>query len=159
MLPAIAELVPELMKHFNIKAVRVAWEPGLLRSTVLHGFGIAKWPLARVKHVFAARFRKLVDARRIAHPDAFYGTAHAGGVDLRLLWRFLASSGGHGFIEIGLHPGQAAEESSPEDQANGWSDPLAGSRPKELQMLVSEELPQCLESAARRLDRLQLLKG
>ena len=154
-----AELVPDLMKHFNIKAVRVAWEPGLLRSTVLHGFGIAKWPLARVKHVFAARLRKFIDARRIAHPGAFYGTAHAGGVDLRLLRRFLASSGGQGFIEIGLHPGQAAEETSPEDESNGWRDPLAKSRPRELQMLVSQELSQCLESAARRLGRLQLLKG
>ena len=47
MLPATAEIVPELMKHFGIKAVRVAWEPALLRNTALHGFGIAKWPLAR----------------------------------------------------------------------------------------------------------------
>jgi predicted glycoside hydrolase/deacetylase ChbG (UPF0249 family) len=157
MLPATSELVPGLMERFGIKAVRLALEPALLRNIALHGFQIAKWPLARVKHLFAATFRTLVDARRIAHPDAYYGTAHAGGVDLKLLQLFLASSQRHQFIEIGLHPGQSAEEPSPEDLANGWSDPLALARPKELEMLVSEELPRCLQSRGRSLGRLQLI--
>jgi len=154
MLPAAAEIVPELMGQFNIKAVRVAWEPALLRNTALHGFRIDKWPLARVKHLFATRFRKLIEARGIAHPDAFYGTAHAGGVDLKLLRLFLASSQGHRLVEVGLHPGQSAGETSPEDQSNGWRDPLTLSRPEELRMLVSEELPRCLESSTWRLGRL-----
>jgi hypothetical protein len=133
----------------------VALEPALLRNTALHRFGIAKWPLAKVKHMFAARFRSRIDARGIAHPDAFFGTAHAGHIDLKLLRRFLTSSQRHRLVEVALHPGQPAEESSPEDQANGWFDPLAGSRPAELRMLISDELPRWLESAGWRLGRLQ----
>jgi chitin disaccharide deacetylase len=157
MLPATAGLVPDLMKRFGIRAIRVPWEPGLLRTTLLHRFQAAKWPLARVKRAFATRFRKFIDGRRIPHPDAFFGTAHAGGIDLKLLQLFLASSYSHSFVEIGLHPGQPAEEISPEDESNGWHDPLALSRPKELQMLVSDELPRCLEANQRQLGRLQLL--
>ena len=156
MLPIAADIVPELMERFAIKTVRVAWEPALLRNTALRGFAIAKWPLAQVKHVFAANFRTLIDARRIAHPDVFFGTAHAGGVDLRLLRRFLASSPSRRLVEVGLHPGEAASETLPEDRADGWRDPLAAMRPRELQMLVSDELPRCLESSGWRLGRLQL---
>lgn len=157
MLPATAGLVPELMERFGIKTARVPIEPALFRTTVLHRFQFAKWPLARVKHVFAARFCKFIDSRHIAHPDAFFGTAHAGGIDLKLLQAFLANSRAYPFVEVGLHPGELAESISPEDEANGWRDPLARSRPKELEMLVSEELPLCLEAEGRRLGRLQLL--
>ncbi len=130
MLPATAEIVPALMERFGIKAVRVAWEPALLRNTVLHRFQVTKWPLARIKRLFAAKFRRLVDARRIAHPDAFFGTVHAGGVDLKLLCLFLAGSQDDRFIEVGLHPGHPAEQVSPQDRSNGWRDPLALSRPR-----------------------------
>jgi chitin disaccharide deacetylase len=157
MLPAAVDIVPELMEEFGIKAVRVARELGLLRNTALHRLQIARWPLARVKRAFAERFRKFIDSRRIPHPDAFYGTAHAGGVDLKLLQLFLTSSRNDRFIEVGLHPGQPAAKTSPEDEKSGWSDPLADARPAELQMLVSEELPRCLESSNWRLGRLQLL--
>ena len=151
MLPAAAEIVPELMQRFGIKAVRIAWEPGLFRNVALRGFGVTKWPVAQIKHFFAAKFRAVIDARRIAHPDAYFGTAHAAGVDLRLLRSFLASARDLGTIEIGFHPGEAAEETSPEDRRNGWDDPLARRRPAELRMLVSDELPRCLESAGWRL--------
>jgi len=156
MLPLAADVVPELMEQFAIKTVRVAWEPALLRNTALCGFGIAKWPLAQAKHLFAAKFRTLIDARRIAHPDVFFGTAHAGGIDLRLLQRFLASSPSRQLVEVGLHPGEAASETPPKDRADGWRDPLATMRPHELQMLVSEELPRCLESTGWRLGRLAI---
>jgi chitin disaccharide deacetylase len=154
MLPIAAGIVPELMERFAIKTVRVAWEPALFRNTVLHRFGVAKWPLARVKHSFAAKLRRLVDARGIAHPDAFYGTVHAGGIDLSLLQRFLASSRTHGLVEVGLHPAEATDKISPKDEADGWHDPLADQRPGELQMLVSAELPRLLESSGWRLGRL-----
>jgi predicted glycoside hydrolase/deacetylase ChbG (UPF0249 family) len=155
MLPIAANIVPALMERFGIKSVRVAWEPRLFRNTVLHRFGMAKWPIAWVKHMFAARFRARIDARRIAHPDAFFGTAHAGSIDLKLLRLFLASSQRYPLVEVALHPGQLAEETSPADESSGWQDPLARARPEELQMLVSAELPQWLESAGWRLGRLQ----
>ena len=90
-MPAVSAIVPDVMQRFGIGVVRVAWEPSLFRTTVLSGFHLGKWSLACVKHHFAGRFRKLIDGRGIAHPDAFFGTAHAGGVDLPLLRLFLAS--------------------------------------------------------------------
>jgi hypothetical protein len=163
----------------------VAWEPSLFRTTVLSGFHLGRWTLARVKRHYARRFRALVDAQRIAHPAAFFGTAHAGCVDLALLRLFLASarklsSGADisvcpkcgipsgrqeclphrgkkcGLIEIALHPGTAAADASAVQDADGWHDPLAARRPGELQMLVSPELPALLESSGWRLGRLKL---
>jgi chitin disaccharide deacetylase len=153
MIPAVSEVVPELLAKFAIKSVRVAREGSLLQSTVLRG-QIGKWPLAAVKRVFAERFRARIDALGVAHADAFFGTAHAGGVDLRLLRRFLASATEDRLMEIGLHPGEASDGELPAERADGWHDPLACSRPDELRMLLSAELPACLEAAGRLLARL-----
>ena len=60
----------------------------------------------------------------------------------------------HRLVEIALHPGEAAAGVSPEQEADGWRDPLAARRPGELQMLVSSELPALLESSGWRLGRL-----
>jgi chitin disaccharide deacetylase len=183
MMPAVSAIVPEVMERFGINMVRVAHEPALFRTTVLSGFRVWKWPMARVKRHFAGRFRATIDARAIAHPEAFYGTAHAGGVDLPLLRLFLTSgqsmSGGADIpvcpkrgvfsgrqeclphsgeksrlVEIALHPGERAEEAPPEQEADGWHDPLATSRPGELQMLVSAELAECLKFSGWSLGRL-----
>jgi len=132
----------------------VAREPGLWQTTVFHRFQIAKWPIARVKHVFADRFRNLMDAKGIAHPDAFFGTAHAGSVDANLLRKFLQCGNPCKLVEIGLHPGEVAEETPTQNIADGWDDPLADSRPNELRMLVSDELPTILESEGWQLGRL-----
>ena len=155
MLPAVTEIVPHLLDRFAVKAVRVAREPSLWRSTVFRG-QFWKWPPACVKRVYADRFRARMDAIGAAHTDVFFGTAHAGGVDLRLLQRFLTSARAVPSVEVGLHPGEASPDVSPEDRADGWHDPLAGSRPLELQMLTSAELPAFLESAGWRLGRLDL---
>ncbi len=153
MLPAVSEVVAELLKGFDIRVVRLAWEPGLWRSTVLRGqFG--RWPLAAVKHLFARRFRRRMDAIGVLHPAVFFGTAHASRVDLRLLGRFLANAGANRLVEVALHPGEVSAGAAPEDRAGGWHDPLAHWRPDELRMLVSAELPAYLESTAWRLGRL-----
>jgi predicted glycoside hydrolase/deacetylase ChbG (UPF0249 family) len=151
MLPVVTEIVPELLERFGIHAVRVAREPALLRSTVLRG-QILKWPLARVKRAFADRFAARMDRLGVSHPDVFFGTAHAGGIDLELLRCFLRHARSD-WVEVGLHPAEPSEASST-DEANGWHDPLAASRPKELQMLISEELTAFLKSAGWRLGRL-----
>ncbi len=155
MLPAVSEVVPELLRRFGIGVVRVAWEPGLRRSTVLRG-QFMRWPLAAVKRLFARRFRARMDVFGVMHPAAFFGTAHAGRIDLRLLGRFLDSGRVHRLVEVALHPGEASEGAAPEDRTAGWHDPLAGWRPAELRMLVSAELPGYLESAGWRLGRLCL---
>jgi predicted glycoside hydrolase/deacetylase ChbG (UPF0249 family) len=152
MLPALAEIVSELLDRFGIQSVRVAKEPALLRSTVLHG-QFWKWPLARVKRSHAERFGVRMDARDASHADIFFGTAHAGRIDLGLLRLFLAHAAGGGLVEVGLHPGESAAE-SPEDRADGWHDPLADARVGELQMLLADALPEMLASSGWRLGRL-----
>jgi predicted glycoside hydrolase/deacetylase ChbG (UPF0249 family) len=153
MLPAISKVLPSLFERFGINVVRVACERSLLRSTLLCGRPW-KWPLACVKRLFAGRFRARMDALGIPHPDVFFGTAHAGGIDLRLLRLFLASAGDARLIEIGLHPGEKPGKAPPEECANGWFDPLAHMRPNELRMLTSAELAAALEATPRRLGRL-----
>ncbi len=145
MIPAVTEVLTTL----GIRVVRVAWEPSLLRSTVLRG-QFWKWPLARVKRAFARRFRARMDALDIVHPDAFHGTVHAGSIDLELLWLFLAGDRGRWLVEVGLHPGEGGGITSPQDWLDGWHNPLAAARPDELRMLVSDELPALLESSGSR---------
>lgn len=154
MLPGMAKVVFELMEQFGIRHVRAACEPALFQNTVLNGFHVEKWPLAVVKHWFAAKFRKKIDTHGIARPDAYFGVAHAGGVDLPLLRRFLASGQSHRSVEIALHPGEEAGATTTQDWLDGWFDPLADARPAELRMLVSDELPELLKSSGRRLGRL-----
>lgn len=187
MLPGVAPIMPELLGRFGIKTIRVAWEGSLWRSTVLCG-QFWKWPMARVKRAFAERFRARMDALGAAHPDMFFGTVHAGGIDLDLMRRFLTSGSvserqsvpcsGRAcprclpsdmagkparysdarcpLVEIGLHPGETAEDESPQERANGWHDPLAALRPKELQMLCSAELAAFMQSVGWRLGRLAM---
>ena len=151
----------------GVPVVRVAWEPSLLRSTVLRGL-FWRWPLARVKRAFARRFRTPWMVR-IAHPDAFYGTVHAGNIDLNLLRLFLAGdrrrAGKRGqspfvrstlravpangdcplfparLVEVGLHPGEPAGATPPQDSVDGCARSLAHARPDELRMLVSGGSP------------------
>jgi chitin disaccharide deacetylase len=153
MMPAVTSILSELLARFDIRVVRVAAERSLLKSTLSCGRPW-NWPLARVKHAFARRFRAQMDALGVAHPDAFFGTIHAGRVDLRLLRLFLASARSDHLVEIGLHPGEQPAELAPQDLAADWHDPLAPLRPNELRMLTSTKLSACLESAGRRLGRL-----
>jgi chitin disaccharide deacetylase len=153
MMPSIASVVLDLLHRFNIKAVRVARECALWRSTVLRGQPL-RWPLACVKRLFADRFRTRMDTLGVAHPDVFFGTAHAGDIDLDLMRRFLAIAQTERSAEIALHPGEAAEGESPQELADGWHDPLTAARPKELQMLVAQDLAGLLESAGWSLGRL-----
>lgn len=158
LIPAVTEIVAELLARFHVHAVRVAWERSLLRSVAVSG-RFWQWPLANVKRAFAGRFRRRMDALGITHPDVFFGTVHASRVNLRLLRRFLASARGDRLVEVGLHPGEPSAGVLPEDRASGWEDPLAGARPREFDMLVSAELPALLESAGWRLGRLACMSN
>jgi predicted glycoside hydrolase/deacetylase ChbG (UPF0249 family) len=155
LMPEIGRIVRELAKRFGVSSMRVAREPALARSTIGRG-QFWKWPPAHVKRFFATRFHAQMDASGIGHPDVFFGTSHAAGIDLRLLQVFLANSSNAHRIEIGLHPGEASPEITTEDRANGWRDPLAHARPMELRMLVSAELSDYLASGGWRLGRLAI---
>jgi len=155
MIPQIAPMIPALRERFSIKTVRVAFEPSLFRSTALGGLRLWRWPMGRVKRFFAVRFRARMDALGIAHPDAFYGTVCAGGVDLRVMRLFLHGGRQFPLVEIGLHPAERAAEPVAEEWADGWSDPLARLRPNELRLLVSADLPALFEAEHLRLGRLE----
>jgi hypothetical protein len=64
---------------------------------------------------------------------------------------------GGGLVEVALHPAEPAPPTSPADWIDGWHDPLAASRPNELRMLISDELPAMLERSGWQLGRLQHL--
>ncbi len=153
MIPGVTEIVFRLADRYSISVMRAAREPSLARNTIWRG-QIVRWPLSCVKRAFAERFVKQLDSRGIHHPDAFFGTAHAGEIDLSLLTRFLASVGQHCTVEVGLHPSETAEAESAEARTNGWSDPLAERRPRELQMLTSSDLVKFLDQTGWRLGRL-----
>jgi predicted glycoside hydrolase/deacetylase ChbG (UPF0249 family) len=191
MLPAVAAMLPELLERYAIRVVRVAAERSLFRSTVLRNLAVPQWLLARVKNWYARQFRRRMDAIGIAHPEAFFGTAHAGQIDLRLMRVFLGDcpsfrlsengtvpfalpqgdspifadtkigtvpgSAAGPTIEIGLHPGLAPSAESPHEVADGWHDPLAAYRPKELQLLLSPELAEEIQAQRLRLGRLAAL--
>ncbi|MCE5266417.1 MAG: ChbG/HpnK family deacetylase [Planctomycetaceae bacterium] len=156
MIPAVAEILATsdgLLGQFRVRVVRVAREPSLLQSTLLRG-QLSGWAMGNAKRAFAKRFQTRMDALGIAHPAAFFGTMHAGNINLDLLRVFLVSGRKHRSIEIGLHPAEPSAPTTPADWLDGWHDPLAAMRPDELRMIVSDELPATVERSGRRLGRL-----
>jgi len=156
MLPNVKRLLPALMEKFGIAVIRVAHEPALFQTTIRAGFGCEKWLLGCVKQLFARRFRTMVYGQRYACPDVFFGTAHAGEVDLELMERFLAAARKYKQVEIGLHPA-AATDTLPAETAVVWPDRLAQLRPLELEMLLDRRLTDLLQRSGRRLGRLAAL--
>jgi len=153
-LPGLRTSLRTLVARYGIRTVRVARECGLVRTTLLNGLQVKNWLLAHVKRHYAGRF--LRDARQwdVDFPDAFFGTSHAGRVDLRLVGQFLASGADSRLIEIGVHPalGLTTLQTDPED---GWGDPLVAHRPKELEMLTGPDLVSLLQSRGVTLGRLR----
>jgi predicted glycoside hydrolase/deacetylase ChbG (UPF0249 family) len=156
MLPAVSAVIPALMARYAIGIIRVPWERHLTRSTLLDRFQPANWCLAQVKRIFAFHYYTTVTRRGIAHPAAYFGTAHAGRIDLDLMQTFLAGAG-EGCTEIGIHPGLPQLPPAYHD-ADGWHDPLADARGEELALLCSAELASLLEARQIRLGRLSELR-
>jgi predicted glycoside hydrolase/deacetylase ChbG (UPF0249 family) len=151
--PAVAAIIPGLLRRYAIPVVRVPWETRLTQTTLVQRFSPASWCLAQIKRLFA--FRYLIAMRRsgVPHPVAFFGTSHAGRIDLDLMHAFVAAAG-RGITEIGMHPGTAGLDARAENAADGWSDPLASARAAELALLTSPELARLLEDRQIRLARL-----
>jgi hypothetical protein len=154
----VTDVLPEIMRRFGIKVVRTAWEPQLVHVAALkHCTRMWKSPLTYAKRAFGRRFRAAMDAAGFAHPGAFYGMSNTGRVNLELIRLYLDSAKQCRLAEICLHPAEAAgavEETTAKDLADGWRDPLADRRPRELRMLISGELPALLERSQWRLGRL-----
>ena len=89
----------------------------------------------------------------IAHPAGYFGTSHAGRVDLELMRTFVAEAR-PGIAEIGLHPGALARDDRTAKSLDGWHDPLAEMRPAESTLLISPELVELLATQQVSLGRL-----
>jgi predicted glycoside hydrolase/deacetylase ChbG (UPF0249 family) len=154
LLPGLRDAVRDLVSRHRIPTLRVAHEAGLFRTTMLSGLQPGNWCLAHVKRFYAGGL--LRDARRweVAFPDAFFGTSHAGRIDLYRVRQFLRCGHGPRLIEIGLHPAIAANDVAIAVADSTWSDPLAANRPKELQMLTSPLLVELLAAHRVSLGRL-----
>ncbi|MCY2965606.1 MAG: hypothetical protein NT069_18570, partial [Planctomycetota bacterium] len=122
--------------------------------------------LALIKRLFAIRWRRQVRRNELATPDCYFGTAHAGEVSLDVLCGFLRESTGE-FVEVGLHPGRPAsgiQLANPDSLAtnssivDGWNDPLASGRPREMAMLASPELAIAILKSGFQLGRLSQLR-
>ncbi len=125
-----------------------------MRTTLGQGFRLRGWLLAIVKQRYARRLADSALARAAAAPDVFFGTAHAGLIDLRTIERFLDAAGQDRFVEIGIHPGHQDAATRPDEISADWHDPLAAHRPRELAMLESPLLAECLRSRGVKLGRL-----
>jgi predicted glycoside hydrolase/deacetylase ChbG (UPF0249 family) len=153
LLPVVASIVPRLLKRYGIRVVRVPWERRLFRSTLWQRFQPRHWCLAQIKRMFAFHQLVRMHRARALFPDGYFGTAHAGQIDLALMQTFITQVG-TGITEICLHPGAPAPDTHPTANQHDWHDPLAAGRSNELSLLTSPELVELLESRNIRLTRL-----
>ena len=152
MIPQVSMMIPRILSHFSIGTVRVALERGLIRNVLFRG-DVTGWGLAQVKQHYAKAFRRRMLHAGASFTERFYGTSHAGRIDRRLISEFLRQSMQAGTTEIGVHPAVrlTAENLLPSDP---WFDPLAKSRPMELQWLCDNDLVDELSARGLGLGRL-----
>jgi predicted glycoside hydrolase/deacetylase ChbG (UPF0249 family) len=156
MFPVVASLLPALLARYAIPVIRVPWERSLTRSTLVHHFEPLNWCLGQIKRMFAFHHLLEMGRRGIAHPAAYFGTSHAGRIDLARMQIFIAAAR-PGLTEIGMHPGCAAVSSETARSDDPWHDPLAAFRPRELTLFTSSELASLLEAQQIELGRLSEL--
>jgi hypothetical protein len=99
-------------------------------------------------------------AAGVCFPARFFGTAHAGRIDHRVLSDYLRSAAGSRLTEIGFHPACAAPHPAPAERlqaTGGWADPLAHLRPAECALLASPALADALAASGFALGRLSTL--
>lgn len=152
-LPIVAGIIPRLLQRYAIPVTRVPWETHLNQTTLLHRFEPANWCLAQVKRMFAFHHSLMMRRRGFPHPDRFFGTSHAGRIDLTLMETFVTAAG-RGVTEIGMHPGSYEPVAGAAESIDGWGDPLTALRSAELALLTSDELVELLESRQVHLVRL-----
>lgn len=163
LMPVVSELVVELARSFSIAVVRVSREPRHWITSLRPGMRTTNWMLSHAKQFFAGQFAAMVDAARLARPAAYFGSSHAGRIDLQICELFLRASKGQAIVELGLHPGLPAAQCEDDQRAvptlARWHDPLAALRPAELALLKSPNLVETLLRHGCRLGRLSSLAG
>lgn len=152
-LPTLAAIIPRLLQRYAIPVTRVPWETHLTQTTLVRRFEPANWCLAQVKRMFAFHHLLTMQRRGVPHPARFFGTAHAGRINLELMQAFVTAAG-PGVTEIGMHPGFPAPLDETTSIMDGWTDPLATLRGTELSLLTSPEIVELLEGQQICLGRL-----
>jgi len=150
MLPGVGRVVKSLLEKFRVPVVRVAWEPSWWQSFTWPGISTSQWLIGGLKKVYASRFRQRMLGNKVLFADVFFGTMTAGTTSFEIIRLFLAATRDFHLAEIGLHPGARPVAAS---ESDGWHDPLALLRPRELDMLVSRELEELLAASGCRLGR------
>jgi predicted glycoside hydrolase/deacetylase ChbG (UPF0249 family) len=153
MMPVVSHLLPALAQRFCVASVRAACEPGHLRSSLRPDMRPINCALSMVKHRYAVRFGQALHDAGIVHSDAFFGTSHAGRIDLTLVRRFLWLARPYKVSEIAFHPGQPPTSTERAVSSDGWHDPLSAMRAGELQLLCSPQFAELLVQANISLTR------
>jgi hypothetical protein len=156
MFPVVSSLVPALVNRYAIGVVRVPWERNLTQSTLVHDFEPLNWCVGQIKRLFAFHHLLEMGRRGLAHPGGYFGTSHAGRIDLARM-QVYASAARAGFTEIGMHPGWQSQPDQIAFSNDGWHDPLAALRPRELSLLTSPELAELLAAHRITLGRVSEL--
>ena len=156
LIPLVGELISQLALENRINIVRLAREPSFV------GKGVLPRLLYYVKRYFARRLQRTLAATSLVSPTTFFGTAHAGLIDLAVCRAFLTSGERESGVpnaawEIAFHPGRLVEGSEIRRVSESWHDPLAQLRPQELELLTSPLLVELLASFPLHLGRLQQL--
>jgi predicted glycoside hydrolase/deacetylase ChbG (UPF0249 family) len=155
LIPQVTAMIPELLRRYSIPVVRVARESGLFRSVLLQG-RVIDLGLGLAKRYYAGRFRQKMKQAGIVFPQRFFGTSHAGRIDLKTLETFLCTTPRVRLTEVGVHPGSSMNDHAQQAE-DPWLDPLARLRPMELAWLRSAQLRDLLVNCKLRLGRLQSL--
>lgn len=150
LLPVVGQLLPELCREFGISIVRWPRERGLWRTTNRPHPRPVALMLAGIKRGFSAHMASV--ANKLAHPEQFFGTAHAGMIRASVVEQFVRHCHSRS-AEIAFHPGDGSREIA----AGAWGDPLSPYRKAELDLLQSSELVEILDSRGLRLARLREL--
>jgi len=167
LIPLVGDLILELANEFQIRTMRLAREPGLWRSLRASRSGPLAHLLAAAKRGLGRRLEEKLATAGVAAPSAFFGTAHAGRIDLAVCHGFLRtmsemrprspSTEGRtlSVVEIAFHPGAPSKNGTLSVTPSGWADPLATKRPRECDLLTSDALAELLLRFPVRMGRLR----
>lgn len=159
MMPVVSEIIVDLTRQYQVPYVRAAVEPGHWRTSLLPGVKLGNFCLSHVKQHYARRWATTLDRAGVAHAAAFFGSSHAGHIDLAIMRHFLRHTRKRLLAEIAFHPGRPPREADAQKSIGDWHDPLALARPSELAMLCSAQFAELLATNSLQLARFPSAAG